>query len=282
MVKNASLISTDNKFINIDDLNNDNKSIELLIPDFWTGLNDLFILPIPDKNTQFHIIFNFLNKELDPIVANIPIETLSSFSVIENLQKLHKTIKIENPFMGNNNDSDKQFYVQTHNGTKEGYLYFIKNYIVFGMKKPIIIVNLLEIDEISYSSITRLTFNINIKLNDKFENKTYEFSMIDHDEFSIIDNYIKENKINDKSLSDELKAKSQLKNSNFGNHENNEKTGNSQLQVSINDVINDVDMEDDEDDADFDIKGDESNSDSNTDEDDEESSMDGSEAEEEQ
>ncbi len=86
-----------------------------------------------------------------------------------------------------NNDSDKQFYVQTHNGTKEGYLYLIKNYIVFGMKKPIF-VNLLEIDEISYSSITRLTFSINSKLNDKFENKKYEFSMIDHDEFSIIDN----------------------------------------------------------------------------------------------
>lgn len=104
------------------------------------------------------------------------------------------------------------FSVIAYKGSKEGYLYFLPNHVIFGFKKPIFIFNSKDIESITYTSITRLTFNINLDVNVNGITEKYEFSMIDQKEFENIDKYVKTKDVRDNSMADEHKAQKQLKN----------------------------------------------------------------------
>jgi len=104
--------------------------------------------------------------------------------------------------------------VEAHKGSKDGSLMFLssnvfnKSFIIFGFKKPILIFDMPNIVNVSYSNITRLTFSMLLTLlNDQKEEKVLEFSMIDQQYFTVIDEFMKLQNINDNSYDDNLREK---------------------------------------------------------------------------
>ena len=82
-----------------------------------------------------------------------------------------------------------------------------RSYIIHGFKKPILMFDVAKIMYTSYNNITRLTFNLLLTVADNNEEKTLEFSMIDHAFFQVIDDFIKSQNINDNSFDDTLREK---------------------------------------------------------------------------
>lgn len=110
--------------------------------------------------------------------------------------------------------------VSSHRGSKDGHLYFLPDCIFFGFKKPLLLFRLPKVLSVSYSSITKSTFNMTIKYMENLENeasgatnggdaKSYqvEFSMIDQDNFDTINRYVESHRLNDESLAEERRAK---------------------------------------------------------------------------
>lgn len=71
------------------------------------------------------------------------------------------------------------------------------------------IFELSQIKHISYVNITRLTFSLLITIQRESEDKeeNLEFGMIDQQYYSILDSFIKSQRINDNSFDDELREK---------------------------------------------------------------------------
>ncbi|CCH61987.1 hypothetical protein TBLA_0G00380 [Henningerozyma blattae CBS 6284] len=175
---------------------------------------------IIDKSASNIILIN-LNKELilqqfkDSGLIEQEVEDFSKCIEYMRKQAILTGFRIFDPFSidNTNSTSNKQsissFYVGAHRGTKEGSLYFLPNYVIFGFKKPILVFESDNIESISYSSITRVTFNATLITKDS---EKYEFSMIDQSEFNKIDEYVKNKSVVDNSMSEELKAKSKKSN----------------------------------------------------------------------
>ncbi|KAG2187979.1 hypothetical protein INT44_000729 [Umbelopsis vinacea] len=122
----------------------------------------------------------------------------------------------------------EHFGVKAYRKTSEGYLFFLPNGIFYGFKKPCLLFPLSDIGTTSFHDITQRTFNLTLTMKvghqprgvgydalvnknkdpsaDSTEGDSYEFSMIDQTEYGVIDQYIKKNKINDNSMSEERKA----------------------------------------------------------------------------
>lgn len=178
-------------------------------------------LPVPEKPNQVYlIIFYKQDKDLvnEPIVLVMNKDQVTKQLVSEKLIKMEEDFKqyiqrqfkltgfeiIDTFFNLSSSSSFKSFYVEAHRGSKEGYLFFLPNHLLFGFRKPLLLFNSADIESISYSSITRITFNINLVTN---KGDKYEFSMIDQNEFGRIDEYIKNRSMMNNSLSEEFKAK---------------------------------------------------------------------------
>ncbi|CAI5760813.1 unnamed protein product [Candida verbasci] len=102
--------------------------------------------------------------------------------------------------------------VECHKGAKDGVLIFLEknevnpSYLIFAFKKPILVFETTKIKKASYSNVTSSTFSLTIVvLNDRNENRTIEFSMIDNKFFDYIDKFIKQHNISDDSYNENLK-----------------------------------------------------------------------------
>lgn len=210
-----------------------NGVIELSISNLRETVRMGTFLPVPEKPKLLYL-FVQLNKvdgqDQDPILLTLNKESVmnefksvgllghevSDFNkCIEYIRKqaILTGFKISNPFNTSLDVPVPSFHVECHRGTKEGTLYFLPEYVIFGFKKPILVFESSNIESISYSSITRLTFNVTLitKEDDGYGNK-FEFSMIDQTEYSKIDEYVKMKQVKDESMSEELKAKTINKN----------------------------------------------------------------------
>ncbi|ODV96019.1 hypothetical protein PACTADRAFT_49439 [Pachysolen tannophilus NRRL Y-2460] len=228
------------------------------------------LLPIPEKKNVKYLIFfynknagnlfkneplliqlNFenLNEQWLPILAQLKYNDLTSY-----LQRQCQIcgFELNDPF---NDKKSKSFYVEAYKGSKEGQLYFLPNHIIFGFKKPILFFQSTDIESITYSSITRITFNVTLVLNN---DEKFEFSMIDQKDFENIDQYVKTKEFRDKSMTDELKAKKFSKNN---DHEGILKQLEETETVSKGlDENENEDSDDDEDDDNFQFNEEESDS----------------------
>lgn len=93
---------------------------------------------------------------------------------------------------------------------KSGYLFFLPTGIFFGFKKPLAFYPFDLIDSVSYTSITKRTFNLNISarvLPADDESQETEYSMLDQTDFAGIDNYIKRHQLQDASLAEARRAR---------------------------------------------------------------------------
>ncbi|SMN19786.1 similar to Saccharomyces cerevisiae YNL206C RTT106 Histone chaperone, involved in regulation of chromatin structure in both transcribed and silenced chromosomal regions [Maudiozyma saulgeensis] len=207
-----------------------NGKSEFSIKDLKTNIKMATFLPVPEKK---NIVYLFLEcrsssnpNQQEPILMTLnrttTLEQFCKMGILPNNENDFKKCKdymrkqailtgfrIIDPFSNNNTQGQlKSFHVECHRGTKEGTLYFLPDHILFGFKKPILLFQSTDIASITYSSITRLTFNMTLITNDE---QKFEFSMIDQAEYATIDEYVKVKQVTDKSMSEELKAK-KLKN----------------------------------------------------------------------
>ncbi|KAK5127504.1 hypothetical protein LTR85_006843 [Meristemomyces frigidus] len=104
---------------------------------------------------------------------------------------------------------EKAYHVKAHRGSKEGYLFFLDNGIVFGFKKPLAFFPFSSIDSVSYTSVLQRTFNLVIaaRESEEADPKEVEFSMLDQQDFAGIDEYIKRHGLNDASMAADRRAK---------------------------------------------------------------------------
>ncbi|CAB4253870.1 similar to Saccharomyces cerevisiae YNL206C RTT106 Histone chaperone, involved in regulation of chromatin structure in both transcribed and silenced chromosomal regions [Maudiozyma barnettii] len=214
-----------------------NGKSEYSIGDLKTNIKMATFLPVPEKQ---NIVYLFLDcrspnnpNQQEPILMTLnkmtTLEQFCKMGILPSNEKDFKKCKdymrkqailtgfrITDPFSNNNTQGQlNSFHVECHRGTKEGTLYFLPDHILFGFKKPILLFQSTDVASITYSSITRLTFNMTLITNDE---QKYEFSMIDQSEYATIDGYVKIKQVTDKSMSEELKAK-KLKNSQQSNND---------------------------------------------------------------
>ncbi|ONH68141.1 hypothetical protein BON22_1869 [Cyberlindnera fabianii] len=151
--------------------------------------NDPIVLMMNKDAAAKQLIADKVIKESDDLITFIVRQTaISGLKITETFTLPHHN----------------SFYVQAHRGIKEGLLYFLPHHILFGFKKPILLFPSEDVESISYSSITRITFCATIALK---SGETFEFSMIDQEEFAKIDDYVKNRAVNDMSMSEQYKAK---------------------------------------------------------------------------
>lgn len=108
--------------------------------------------------------------------------------------------------------NEKAVHVGGFRGSKDGYLFFLENGILWGFKKPLIFIPLSRIAAISYTSILQITFNIVVEVfsGEGEDSDELEFAMLDQQDYGGIDNYIKLNRLQDRSMAEQRKGKLQL------------------------------------------------------------------------
>lgn len=102
--------------------------------------------------------------------------------------------------------------VEAYKGSKEGVLVLISTsaqsaYMVFGFKKPVMILDFSKIRSVSYKDITKFTFTVMVTIEDGDAETVIDFSMIDQNSFQVIDEFIRARNIDDNSYDVKLKEK---------------------------------------------------------------------------
>ncbi|OAA45579.1 hypothetical protein NOR_03368 [Metarhizium rileyi] len=108
--------------------------------------------------------------------------------------------------------NEKAVHVSGFRGSKDGYLFFLENGILWGFKKPLIFIPLNRIAAISYTNILQITFNMVVETfsGDGEPNEDLEFGMLDQQDYGGINDYVKRNRLQDGSMAEQRKAKLQL------------------------------------------------------------------------
>ncbi|KAK8006630.1 Negative regulator of dna transposition [Apiospora marii] len=83
---------------------------------------------------------------------------------------------------------EKAVHVKAFRGSKDGYLFFLENGILWGFKKPLIFMPLDRIVAISYTSVLQRTFNMVVEIfsnegGDTEATEEVEFAMIDQEDY---------------------------------------------------------------------------------------------------
>ena len=107
---------------------------------------------------------------------------------------------------------EKAVHVKAFRGSKDGYLFFLPNGILWGFKKPLLFLPHERIAAVSYTSVLQRTFNLSIEVDvgEKGGEETqeeFEFSMLDQEDFGGIDGFVKRHGLQDKSMAEQRKAK---------------------------------------------------------------------------
>lgn len=205
-----------------------------------TDIDSVFLLPIPEKaKPQWALIVNPATDEStnknrsESIMVTVGEDIVKAIVKPENGELYNGTIQeILILYFQRRNISitseatmppnQSLIQVSAYRGSKDGYLYFLPESVFFGFKKPLLVFRLFKIISISYSSITKSTFNMIVKYRENLlENENantqknnadtkfheIEFSMIDQAFFEKINQYVEFHGLDDESLAEERKAK---------------------------------------------------------------------------
>lgn len=101
--------------------------------------------------------------------------------------------------------------VSAYKGSKEGALVLLAtpttSYLVFGFKKPVTIVDFASIRDVSYKDITKFTYTAMVTVQMGDTELVVDYSMIDHNSFLAVDDFIRARNIVDASFDVKLKEK---------------------------------------------------------------------------
>lgn len=108
--------------------------------------------------------------------------------------------------------NERAVHVKAFRGSKDGYLFFLENGILWGFKKPLMFIPLNRIVATSYTSVLQRTFNVVVEVfaGEGDATEEIEFSMLDQEDYSGIDDYVKRNRLQDRSMAEQRKAKLEL------------------------------------------------------------------------
>lgn len=107
-------------------------------------------------------------------------------------------------------------HIKAFRGSKDGYLYFLPNGILWGFKKPLLFLPKDQLVAVSYVNVLQRTFNMAIEVDVRYkqedgsyqeEREELEFGMIDQEDFAGIDAYVKRHGLQDSSMAEQRKAK---------------------------------------------------------------------------
>jgi hypothetical protein len=107
---------------------------------------------------------------------------------------------------------EKAVHVKAFRGSKDAYLFFLPNGILWGFKKPVMFLPHERIAAVSYTSVLQRTFNLSIEVDMSVagggeSKEEFEFSMLDQEDFGGIDGFVKRHGLQDKSMAEQRKAK---------------------------------------------------------------------------
>jgi hypothetical protein len=107
---------------------------------------------------------------------------------------------------------EKAVFVKAFRGSKDGYLFFLPNGILWGFKKPLLFLPHERISATSYTSVLQRTFNLSVEVDmtvpgGEESTEEFEFSMLDQEDFGGIDGFVKRHGLQDKSMAEQRKAK---------------------------------------------------------------------------
>ncbi|KAI6092924.1 Rtt106-domain-containing protein [Hypoxylon rubiginosum] len=111
---------------------------------------------------------------------------------------------------------DPAVHVKAFRGSKDGFLFFLDNGILWGFKKPLLFIPLDKIAAISYTSVLQRTFNMVVEVftgenGDDEATEEIEFAMLDQEDYGgINESYVARHGLQDRSLADQRKAKREL------------------------------------------------------------------------
>lgn len=104
--------------------------------------------------------------------------------------------------------NEKAVFVKGFRGSKDGYLFFLPNGILWGFKKPLLFLNHERISSVSYVNVLQRTFNLSVEVAlQEEEIEEFEFAMLDQEDFAGIDAFVKRHGLMDKSMAEQRKAK---------------------------------------------------------------------------
>lgn len=185
-------------------------AVEVAVTDFSTILYAAIVPLLLEKANMLALVLFHANG--DPIIATYNADTLKG-KLQERMAQggfadldifLAKQLQmcgfdLELPFAKNGTG----FVVEAYKGSKEGMLYFLPQHLMFGFKKPVVLIGAADVESIAYASITRNTFLLVVAT---VQGTKHEFGMIDQDEYERIDAYVKRRDVADQSMSEERKA----------------------------------------------------------------------------
>ncbi|KAI1421732.1 hypothetical protein F5Y12DRAFT_718107 [Xylaria sp. FL1777] len=111
---------------------------------------------------------------------------------------------------------EQAVHVKAFRGSKDGFLFFLENGIMWGFKKPLMFLPLGKIAAVSYTNVLQRTFNMVVEIftgegGDEEATEEIEFAMLDQEDYNgINEDYITRHKLQDRSLADQRKAKQEL------------------------------------------------------------------------
>ncbi|TDZ58563.1 Histone chaperone [Colletotrichum trifolii] len=108
--------------------------------------------------------------------------------------------------------NEKAVHVKAFRGSKDGYLFFLPNGILYGFKKPLVFLPSERIVALSYTNVLQRTFNIVVEVFAEGDaTEEIEFAMLDQEDYAGIDeSYVKRHGLQDRSMAEQRKAKMEL------------------------------------------------------------------------
>jgi hypothetical protein len=107
---------------------------------------------------------------------------------------------------------EKAVHVKAFRGSKDGYLFFLPNGILWAFKKPLMFLPHERIAGVSYTSVLQRTFNLSVEIDTSVpggeeSTEELEFSMLDQEDFDGINGFVNRHGLQDKSMAEQRKAK---------------------------------------------------------------------------
>ena len=212
----------------------------------------IFRLPVPEKTQKQHNYILFPRSSNitpskptspipEPLVFTIPdtapkpgtvsgkdadavsddYKTLFDWAITSRLKAVGNTVKItqadEKLFASEQKQphrpGEKAVFVKAFRGSKDGYLFFLPNGILWAFKKPLLFLPHEKISAVSYVNVLQRTFNLSVEVGMESTEEgeeaveEFEFSMLDQEDFAGIDEFNKRHGLMDKSMAEQRKAK---------------------------------------------------------------------------
>jgi hypothetical protein len=222
----------------------------MLIFMIWWYIEYAFRLPVPEKTQKQHNYILFPRSSSitpskptspipDPLVFTIPdtapkpgtitgkdaaavsddYKTLFDWAIAARLKGVGNNVKVvqadEKLFASElrqaHRPGEKAVFVKAFRGSKDSYLFFLPNGILWGFKKPLLFLPHERISAVSYVNVLQRTFNMSVEVDTSSEGEEsgeeFEFAMLDQEDFGGIDAFVKRHGLMDKSMAEQRKAK---------------------------------------------------------------------------